>query len=80
MSDLTDRVKTDLRLPRKLVDHVAAVAQQVGLPKNAFFAVAAAKLASEFSTRYVEGKKRKTLLKELRRDVDKAFDAAMEKA
>lgn len=44
-----DRVKTDLRLPPKLMKQVEVVSTKLGIPKNAFFTVAACKFLIELS-------------------------------
>ncbi len=60
-SDLGKRVKTDVRLPRVLLDHVDRVCQAVGLPKNAFISMGAALLVVLLSP-LVPGRRRKTIL------------------
>lgn len=78
MASLDERVKTDMRLPRMLVQHVEEMAELVGIPKNAFFTIAAARLAVELSKRYAPGKKREKMLRELELMVQKIFKAARE--
>jgi len=77
-ADLSERVKTDMRLPRVLIMHVEEMANRVGIPKNAFFTIAAAKLAVELSKRYTRGHKREKMLRELELEVQKIFRAARE--
>ena len=79
-ADLSERVKTDMRLPRVLIQHVEEMAELVGLPKNAFFTVAAAKLAAELSKQYAPGKKRKTMLQDLEKEVQRIFREAKKAA
>lgn len=61
LSDLGERVKTDIRLPRTLLDHVDRVCQAVGLPKNAFITMGTALLVVLLSP-LVPGRRRKTIL------------------
>lgn len=74
--DLSERVKTDLRLPRVLVLHVEEIARLVGIPKNAFFTIAAAKLAADLAKGYVPGRKRRQFLLALEKEVQKIFREA----
>lgn len=74
--DLSERVKTDMRLPRILIQHVEEMALLVGLPKNAFFTIAAAKMAVELSKRYAPGRKRRSMLNSLEREVQRVFKEA----
>lgn len=76
MVDLDERVKTDMRLPRVLIQHVEEMAPLVGLPKNAFFTVAAAKLAAELSRQYAPGRKRRKMLDDLEKTVQAIFKEA----
>lgn len=80
VSDLSERVKTDMRLPRALIRHVEEMAELVGLPKNAFFTIAAAQLAASLARGYVPGKKREKMLRELEREIQKIFRDAREAA
>ena len=77
-ADLSERVKTDMRLPRVLIKHVEEMAELVGIPKNAFFTVAAAQLATVLSKRYAPGKKRRKMLDELEALMLKTFSDARE--
>jgi len=72
---MKERVKTDIRLPYKLVKHVEDMAAAVGIPKNAFFTVAAALLAIKLS-KYESGQKRATMLRNLKKEVLAVFEAA----
>lgn len=74
--DMSERVKTDMRLPRILIQHVEEMAPLVGLPKNAFFTIAAAKMAVELSKRYAPGRKRRSMLDSLEREIQKIFREA----
>lgn len=76
MGDLSDRVKTDMRLPRAVVQHVEEMAESVGLTKNGFFTVAASMLAAKLSRDYVQGRKRRTMLLQLEKEVQKTFKDA----
>lgn len=78
MDPMSERVKTDMRLPRMLVQHVEEVADLCGLPKNAFFTIAAAMLATRLSKRYAPGKKRRKMLLDLERMAKKCFQEARE--
>jgi hypothetical protein len=73
MDTMSERVKTDMRLPRMLIQHVEEVAELCGLPKNAFLTVAAAMLATQLSKRYAPGKKRKRMLLELEKMCEQVF-------
>lgn len=68
-----ERVKTDLRLPRMLVQHIEEMAELVGLPKNAFITIACAMLATQLSKRYAPGKKRKKMLTDLEKMCEQVF-------
>jgi phosphopantothenoylcysteine synthetase/decarboxylase len=74
--NLSERVKTDMRLPRVLIQHVEEMAELVGLPKNAFFTVAAAMMATFLSRQYAPGKRRKKMLDDLEKEVQKVFREA----
>jgi len=76
MVEMKERVKTDMRLPRLLIQHVEEIADLVGLPKNAFFTVAASMLAVQLSRQYAPGKKRAKLLADLEKEVQKIFKEA----
>jgi hypothetical protein len=74
--DLNERVKTDMRLPRLLIKHVEEMAPLVGLPKNAFFTVAAATMAALLSRQYAPGKRRAKMLDALEKEVQTIFREA----
>lgn len=76
MRALNERVKTDMRLPRRLINLVEEASLQLGIPKNAFMAIAAAKLVAELSKNLGPGKKRLRLIYELEEEVQKIFEDA----
>lgn len=75
---MSERVKTDMRLPRMLIQHVEEMGDLIGLPKNAFFTIAAAMLATRMSKRYAPGKKRRKMLADLEKLVARCFKEARE--
>ena len=52
-----DRIKTDVRLPPQLMKQVGVVCEKLGVPKNAFFTVAACKFLIELSPLLTVNKK-----------------------
>lgn len=64
LGDVSERVKTDLRLPRLLMEHVEAVCAAAGVPKNAFFALASGLFLIRMSPA-LEGRKRKEVLNDI---------------
>jgi len=76
MVDLSDRVKTDVRLPRVLIQRLDEVAQIVGLSKNGFLTVASAAFIADLSRSFVPGKKRLDMLKDLEEEVRRIFKEA----
>ena len=69
------RAKTDLRLPRLLIKAVEAVCYALGIPKNAFFALGAARLALKLAP-LIPGRKRGRLVQDLEKIVLKTLDEA----
>jgi len=65
LGPMAERVKTDMRLPYALSVRVKELADLVGVPMNAFYAMAAAKMCAELSDFVQSGKKRTQLLREL---------------
>jgi len=61
LGSTSDRAKTDLRLPRKLMSEVDVMCAAMGVPKNAFFVIAASNLLVKLSPLLVH-KRRKVLL------------------
>jgi hypothetical protein len=80
MRALNERVKTDMRLPRRLVVLIEEASLQLGVPKNALMVIAAAKLVAELSKGVTPGKKRLKMLDELEEEVQKVFDDAKKRA
>jgi len=74
MSDA--RVKTDMRLPRLLVKHVDSIVNQVGIPKNALFTIAASMTVVQLMSLLTPGKKRLRIFYELEELVQKTFEEA----
>ncbi len=62
---MTNRVKTDVRLPKKLVGAVEAVCEALGVPKNAFFVLSSAVFSAMVLPLVSPGKRRVVLLKEI---------------
>lgn len=56
-----DRIKTDLRFPPELIDSVEQVTTALGIPKNAFFVLAASLLVLQL-TPLLRTKSRKQLV------------------
>lgn len=79
LGDMKNRVKTDLRLPKQLVKQVEACCEALGVPKNAFFVLAAIRLAAEMGP-IMPGKKRITLLIEIEKIFQKVISEARKAA
>lgn len=77
MADL-DRVRVELRVSRSLADLADDLADSVGLRRNAFFVLAAAKFATELTTLYCQltGAKRDILFDRIEKDLLSALDEA----
>jgi len=73
LGPVKDRVKTDIRLPKALVKHVDAVCEILGVPKNAFFVLAAGKLVVELSPLLSTKAKRSVIV----RDVEALFQRVL---
>jgi hypothetical protein len=74
------RHKTDLRIPKELYATIEEIAKdQLGIPVNAFFTMAASHYAGMVSAN-VPGKKRRELLQILKREFQKMIDKALESA
>lgn len=76
LGPVADRVKTDMRLPYALAMRVKELADLVGVPMNAFYTLAAAKLCAELGVYVQSGKKRAQLLRELRDLFQRVFSEA----
>lgn len=61
LGNMSDRIKTDVRFPRQLVEHVETCCQATGMPKNAFIAMGAAILVVML-TPLLPGQRRKHVL------------------
>ena len=59
-----DRVKTDVRLAPKLIKQIEFVCEQLGVPKNVFFTLAACELVVKISP-LLTRKKSEILYKEI---------------
>jgi hypothetical protein len=71
--NVAERVKTDMRMPRFLVERVEEVCTALGLGKNAFFSMAGAMLALRFLP-LIPGKKRPRLVRDLKRFLLKVIE------
>ena len=49
LGKMDSRVRTDVRLPKTLWSQVSKLCHEFGIPKNAFFTIAACSLLSKFS-------------------------------
>lgn len=67
LGPMAARKKTDLRLPYGLVKRVEELADSVGVPKNALFAMAAAMLVAQLTPLEPSSKKREQVLDEMER-------------
>lgn len=62
MKTMPERIKTDVRMSPKVMKQVDEMAQQLGIPKNAFITVSVCRMLTEMAP-FVKGhKKRSTLL------------------
>jgi hypothetical protein len=61
LGSMGPRIKTDLRLPPAFLEKVDEVCVALGVPKNAFFVLAASMLALQLAP-MVRGKSRKQLI------------------
>lgn len=63
---VTDKTKfkTDLRLPRRLGKRIERLCREMGLPKNAFFTLAASQLVAELEPLVASGVNRARLVAE----------------
>lgn len=73
-----DRVRIELRLSRGIVDLADEFAEVIGLRRNAFFVLAAAKMAVELTILYrnFTGAKRDILLDRIEKEVMEALTEA----
>ena len=65
-----ERVRTDVRLPPDLAKQVGIVCRALGIPRNAFYTIAACEQMVKLSP-LIKGKKRGVLVKELDKIVQK---------
>jgi hypothetical protein len=70
------RQKTDMRMPYPLAKRVEELAELVGVPRNAIYAMGAAHLCALLSSLVHPGKKRAQLLQELEDLFQKVISAA----
>ena len=80
MADLSERAKTDIRMPRSLLEQIDEAAEACGLSKNAFFAVGAARLCAELAKTIFSTPKRVSKLKKLQKTVNELFDTTIKEA
>lgn len=73
---MKDRVKTDMRLPYALSVRVREMANLIGVPQNAVYAMGAAYFCVLLSSMMSPGKKRGQLLRELREFLQKVLSEA----
>jgi len=66
------RTKTDIRLPRMLLDSVEQVCYALGIPKNAYFAISVATMTLQLLP-LLPGRKRKRLVQDLEKIVLKVI-------
>ena len=71
----TVRIKTDIRLPRQLVEHVETCCRAIGVPKNAFYAIGTAVLIVMLSP-LLPGQRRKNVLDQ----IEKMFQTIISEA
>lgn len=73
-----DRIRIELRLSRALADLADEMADVIGLRRNAFFVLAASKLAAEWMILYAKmpGAKRNIYFKMLEKEVLEALERA----
>lgn len=76
LGPVEERVKTDLRLPRELVAGVDVLTELLGIPRNAFYALATARLVIELSSLLEDVKKRRVMLEEVGQLFQKTLKAA----
>ena len=76
---VNERVKTDVRLPKSLAKDVERVARAMGIPKNAFYAVAAGLLIATLGPA-MPGKKRTQLLQRAEKLIQKVITGALNAA
>lgn len=80
LGPMQDRVKTDVRLPKKLAKHIEKTCEALGIQKNAFFVLAAGKLLTELGPILMPGKKRGAAVKDVDELFQKVISAAREAA
>ena len=64
LGESKERVRTDVRLPENLWRQVKDMCDEIGVPQNVFYAIAACKLLVSFSG-LKKGQKKRFLLKEI---------------
>lgn len=75
----TDRARTDVRLPAKMVEGVEAACTALGIPKNGFHALASGLLLVKLAP-LIPGQKRRHLLNHIEEMLKKALDEARKSA
>lgn len=75
LGDMADRIKTDVRFPRKLVEHVEECCLATGVPKNAFYALGVGILVVML-TPLLPGQRRKDVLSR----IEKIFQTIISEA
>lgn len=74
------RQKTDMRIPYPLAHRVEELAELVGVPRNAMYAMGAAYLCSLLSPLVHPGKKRLQVIRELEELFQKVIEGAKKAA
>jgi len=67
LGPIKDRIKTDVRLPVKLSQRMDEVCALLGVNRNSFLTLAAARLCVDLSRMDPSAKKRRSLLREVRK-------------
>lgn len=65
LGDMEKRLRTEFRLPKLLVQQVEPMCRYLGIPKNAYFALAAALLTLELAPLVPSKRKRLSLVASL---------------
>ncbi len=65
MASIDDRVKTDVRMPQRVMRHLDEQSRRLGIPKNSYFILALCRQVADMA-RFIKGKKkRQALLKDV---------------
>ena len=74
LGPMSDRVKTDVRLPRALWQRIEDLSDALGIPKNAWISAACAALAVQLAPVLAPGKKREKILEEAKEIFQRIID------